>query len=547
MSGKRQHRHTALKVPGAVGLALRQLRADPWTSVLLTVLVAITTCVATVGPRVLADLNSRQLDYTLSSLSVLQRDIRTTQTIQSADFGGYDGTPITFEGPNDTWAPMREGLDRLRDDQPEPLRSIMQPGQFYVDVDQPMPGPDDSASDIAEYTVQFRVDPRLEDLVTVTEGDWPARSVPVQGILNDQEEDPVDPKNVAPLDVVVNQETADGLVWEVGDVRAVGEQQVRLSGIFTADDPEAAHWAQSPFGADFGTFFDGDRGTLGTATAYLAPGNPGIVVPGSSREIHAWFTLDASAVVSDDVQALTAEIGALTAGTVTVIDSAQSDPLDAVVDFRPRFGTEIFDTLANVTSEQRATASIMAVSSAGPIGVTVAVFTLGATLIIHRRRTALALTRARGGSGRQLGVALAAESAALGLPAAALGYAVAGLLITSSPSASPWPEIAVAGVIGLIPVAIIAVSVAVRSRSAQGLMGRSDLGRAHVGRGGVGRGGVGRSVGAKPTRRAQGRFLAEVIVVGLAVVATWQLFDRGLTGTSAPIPCWQRPPCCWPS
>ncbi len=534
MSPTRHPRHTSRKVPGAVGLAARQLRADPWTSVLLALLVAITSCVATAGPRVLADLNSRQLDYTLNDLSVLQRDIRTTQTIEFAFFGDFDGTQITFDEPSDTWSPMREGLDRLRAEQPDPLRSIMQPGKFYVDVDQPVTGPNDPASDIAEYTVQFRVDPLLEELATLTEGDWPAAAVPVPTELTDPDAEPIDPEDLPALEVVVNQQTADRLVWAVGEERGIGQQQVRLTGTYTVDDPEAAHWAQSPFGADFGTFFDGDRGTLGTATAYLAPANPGVVVPGSSREVHAWFTLDASQVASDDVQALTSQIGGLTAGPVIVIDPALSDPDGAVVDFRPRLTTEIFNTLADVTSEQSATASIMAVSSAGPIGVTLAVFALGATLIVHRRRTALAVARARGGSARQLGVALAAESAALGLPAAALGYAVAGLLITPSPSASPWPQIAVAAVIGLIPAVIIAVSVGVRSRSAQGLVGRSDLGGAGGGRG-VGRGG-GRGVGVKPARRAQGRFLAEVIVVGLAVVATWQLFDRGLTGTNGPDP-----------
>lgn len=77
----RRHRASRAKgsgrARGAVGLALRQVRADPWASLLLAVLVTLATLLATLGPRMVTDLNSRQVDYTVRGLSVLQRDVRS--------------------------------------------------------------------------------------------------------------------------------------------------------------------------------------------------------------------------------------------------------------------------------------------------------------------------------------------------------------------------------------------------------------------------------------------------------------------------------------
>ncbi len=394
---------------------------------------------------------------------------------------------------------------------------MLEPGQFYINVADPIPGPNDPDSAIADYDVQFRVDPLLRDLVTLVEGDWPEASLPITNELIDDGVEATDPADLPPVEVVMTQEAAEALVWKVGNERVLGPARVRLSGTYVANDPADPHWAQSPFGADFGTFFDGDRGTQGKTAAYLAAGNPGVLFPGSSREVYTWFTLDASTVTSDDVGALSAQIGALTAAKVTLIDPATAGPDDTVRTFVPRFGTEIFDTLDDVTGQQRATASILAVISAGPIGVTLAVFALGGTLLLHRRRAALSLASARGSSRRQLGVLLGAEAALIGLPAAALGYAAAYLLITPAPSTSVGPGLAVAAAAGLIPAGIIGVST-LSGQGASMRLTRSDLG------------GSTRTSNAR--RRARARVVADAGIVAVAALATWQLFDRGLTGAA---------------
>src|SRR5699024_8259117 len=86
------------------------------------------------------------------------------------------------------------------------------------------------------------------------------------------------------------------------------------------------------------------------------------------------------------------------------------------------FGTEVLSTFADLSRQQRATASILAVVAAGPIGVALAVFALAARLISSRRQPALALASARGGSFAQVRGAMLLEGLALGIPAAIGGH-----------------------------------------------------------------------------------------------------------------------------
>ncbi|MBA2696472.1 MAG: hypothetical protein H0U62_11700, partial [Actinobacteria bacterium] len=500
---------------------MRQLREDPWTSILLAVLVAIMTLLATLGPRLLTDLNARQLDYTVTGLSVLQRDIRATETIEPAPLPLTGGSTFTFTAPTDTWALVNEGLRRVRARQPEPLRSVLQPGRFYVDVDTAVTGPDDPDSDIASYALQFRVDPLLSEVATLEEGDWPKATLPDTDILIEANDEPIDPDDALPVEIALNQTSAERLVWEVGEERDIGFLSIRLAGIYTADDPASSHWQQSPFGADLGTFFDGNIGITAKATAYLAPGNPGALIPGSARNVHAWFSVDASDVSSDDVSALTAQIGAFTVAEVTVVDPELASPQNAMRDFRPRFLTEISGTLRDVAAEQRATASILAVISAGPIGVAASLFALGGTLLVSRRRGTVGLATARGSSVRQVGGVLMAEGGVLGLLAATIGYAVAGLIQPPSPSAATWPPIVVAVGMGLSPAVAIGIAI-LASGARSGLRAtRSDLGSSR-----------------RRGRTAKVRIVTEVAVLAVAALATWQLLERGLgdiTGEEAQI------------
>jgi putative ABC transport system permease protein len=487
-------------VPGAAGLAWRQLRADPWVSLVLALLVALVGCVATIWPRAVLDMDTRQVDYSLGELSALRRDVSATFVVTDVPVAGSAGEPGVFDEPEVTWAPLVEGLERVRGVQPEPLRSLLQEGRFTVDIPGLRRAPSDPDSDIRFADLQYRVDPALPDLVTLVEGDWPAATSPWDITAAGEPVEPADPAQ----EILLSADAAEQLVWQVGEERQVANAPLtRLSGTYEPRDPDDPHWQHSPYGAELATFFDGNVGTTARAAAYLAPGNPGSLPLTGSRQFRLWFPLAAADVPGDQVGELTAQLNGLTAAETPVTPGPAPDNA-LVPELTVRFSSEVFDTLSDLAAGQRATASVLAVVVAGPVGVALAVVALGARLIVQRRRTALALTLARGGSDRQVRTVLAAEGAALGLPAAALGYVAAGLVV---PGTTGWPEWLLTVLVGLVPAVALALSPMSSALREQ----RSDLG----------------------TTRSRARWVVEVAVVALAALAVWRLLDRGPAGVGA--------------
>lgn len=485
------------RVPGATGLAWRQLRADPWVSLVLALLVTLVSGVATIWPRAVLDMDTRQVDYSLGELSALRRDVSATFVVTDVPVAGSAGEPGVFDEPEVTWAPLVTGLERVRASQPEPLRSLLQQGRFTVDIPGIRRAPSDPDSDIRFVDLQYRVDPALPGLVRIVEGDWPAATAPWGLSASGEPVEPADPAQ----EILLSADASEQLRWEVGEERQMANAPLtRLAGTYEPLDADDPHWLHSPYGAELATFFDGNVGTTARAAAYLAPGNPGSLPFTGSREFRLWFPLAAADVPGDQVGELTAQLNGLTAAETAVTPVGAPD--DALVpELTVRFSSEVFDTLTDLATGQRATASVLAVVVAGPVGVAIAVFALGARLVVQRRRATLALTLARGGSDRQLRGVLAAEGAALGLPAAALGYAGAGLVV---PASTGWPEWVLALLIGLVPAAALALSPTPSSLGEE----RSDLG----------------------TTRSRVRWVVEVAVVALAALAVWRLLDRGLAG-----------------
>ncbi len=138
--------------------------------------------------------------------------------------------------------------------------------------------------------------------------------------------------------------------------------------------------------------------------------------------------------------------------------------------------------------QRRTSTAVVSLVAAGMLGVTLAVLTLAARLVVERRRRSLSLLVARGGSSRQVVAVSLVEGSLLGLPAAGLGAAVATWSVPGEPGAAGW---ALPVVLGLAPVLLLPVLAAVGTRDggAQGLRGRrrdSDTGLAAI-RSGSGR------------------------------------------------------------
>ncbi|GAA5164544.1 hypothetical protein GCM10023341_19710 [Ornithinimicrobium tianjinense] len=488
-------------------MAWRQLATDPVVSVGLALLVAVVSFLLTAAPRALEDVNGRQLSQDLSELSAQQRDVT----------GGWGTTvelPVgTEEDPgrvDDPWAPFREGAERIRADQPEPLRSLLAPAQMFTRGTTRLGHVPSVESGYYEAQITLYADPDLQDLVDVVAGEWPASALPGGpgggGTATDGS-----PARRGPdlpmgqfLPVLVLDQAAEEMHWEVGDELA---GSLRISGLYRPKDPDDPRWQHVDNGTTMGVLADPNKGEMGTVTAYLNPLSRGYIGQPTSVRTEVWYPVSVEGVSAAglDTTLLRRQLTGMIAEQHVLVE--QGDPALGYLegDQIPSFTTGLTGVLDQTVRQQRATASLLAVVAAGPLGVAVAVTLLAARLVVQRRRPTLALVLARGASPTQLRWLVAAEGALLGVPAALLGHLAAVQVL---PGGSRWWEWLVTAVVGAAP----ALALAVTLEDASLLQERRDL---------------------TASSRSRWRWVAEVGVVVLAALATWRLLDRGTRGDAA--------------
>lgn len=491
---------TALPVAGGARLALRQVRTDPWMSLLLALLVAVVTCLATLWPRVAEDISTRQVGYVVAQLSPLQRDL--TSSTSATLFLPRGATSLDYPDAASTWRVYTTALEDLRAEQPEPLRSALGSAELIVDVGASVPAePPHPDSDLASLVVQPRVDPFLEQYARLVEGSWPRvtfSSLPEQG---------GGPGNASTdihtPEVVLDRASAERLRWTVGQEY----EGLLLVGTIEPIDPADPHWAHSP-GHALSVYFDGDTGNEGSVAAYLASANPGTLGDPTRDVLSLWYPLSGQGIRADQVEQLARQLNGAASKPATLADGGQA-PVPGTrtqfietQDVEAKFDTGTLPALASLAEAQRATDSVLAVVATGPLGVMAATAVLGAGLVVLRRRPGLALLTARGGSRLQIRAVLAVEGLLLGIPAAALGYLVATLI---RPVSTGSAELVVAALIGLLPAVALVLTSGPRSLRAT----RSDLGLWSL---------------------STARWVAEVLLIAVAVVATRGLLARGLSG-----------------
>lgn len=504
-------RHSQTRLPSRAGIALRGLLADPWPSLLLVLLVALVACATTLWPRYILDMNSRQLPYRVSSLSAQQRDL---SAVWSASI--VPAPNQTYTSAEETWGSLLDGLEQTRQAQPEPLRSMMQPGQFFIDLggDEVTRRPPEG-TEFAQVAIENRIDPLLPEHVDLVSGQWP------EIVLNPSPQLPAEaiPEGTAsgPVQVLLLDQAAQELNLEAGDQFGIDEESEHadylITGTFAAKDPEEPRWEHMPNSISVGRLFSGDRGLTGLVTAYLPPASPGSTGPITTNSMQLFYPLDAESVRGDEVDTVTAQLIALSSTQQDL--RLPDDPADFDTQInspginlsqppvRTTFSTEVLSTFESLSQQQRATASILAVVAAGPTGVALAVFALAARLITSRRQATLALAAARGASRTQTRGVMALEGLLVGAPAAVVGHFAADLV---NPGASGWGEWVWVALVGLAPAVLLATTASTADRSSR------------------------RDLRSRAVSRV--RLLVEVVVLALAGVAVWRLFDRGLTGVT---------------
>lgn len=498
-------------------LARRQLRTSWGATAALGVVAFLAAGVLSTAPRAVATMHADQVVYETATASGLARDvISVTGSIpgQALNGGFYDPGSIGTDVPAEPdWNPFVENLDAVRAESPEPLRSAMGAPLFHVTSTEPAYTDPERSSDLAEAKVFLRTAPDLAEHAELVEGRWPtATAGPV--FVGDEQSISQPAERAPAFEVAVSRAVAETYGWELGGrydnlagsgVIALAGRYPSLvvTGIFETGDPDADYWVHHALGARASVIADPNRGLLGTATAYV---DPAMITPLTLgvAETRVWYPVSTDGLTAADVPGLLAQMNGQSAKTF-LVPAGPDDPTP--LQLRPT--SRLTEILESLLAQRTGVDAIVAVLAVGPLGATVAVLALGARLVVDRRRSALALLRARGASGTQVRLLMGGEGLAVGLGSAAAGFA-AGLVLSAAVGVDAPVTVAqvlLAVAAGVAP----AVALALATSPAGLRPTRADL---------------------APRSRSRVRWVLEVLVVAGAALAAWLLLSRGVVAGS---------------
>jgi putative ABC transport system permease protein len=473
-------------------LLRRHLRTGWGTALVLALVTVLTAGAATAATRAIGEMRSEQVTYATEQLSPQRRDLASRSAVVPG--GGVSATDaVTSEPgaepavpPEPRWDEFLDGMVRLRDDLPQPLRDVVGDPSFAVSSretrTEPVPG-----SGIQVPQVVMRASVRMTQDLRLVEGGWPVATPVLTGFNG--------PEGDEPVQVVLSRPAAETLGWELGGTYAVDVWKfppLRVVGLTEPVDPDASTWYHQPFGRDAQVGTTPDGATIATAAVYVDPAMIGSLAFREPRT-ELWYPVVVEGVESDDVAALADQVRGLTHETFEVLPG---DP----VTLQAR--TSLSDVLDELLRDRVTTDAILAVLVVGPLGALGAVMVLAARLVVERRRSALAVLLARGATATRLRLLVATEGLAVGLPAAVVGVLL-GLLVR--PGAVTGTQVLWAAAAALAPA--VAAAAATVPRSLRG--GRRDLA-------------TGQSRGWRRT--------AELAVIGVAALAVVLLARRGVVG-----------------
>ncbi len=460
---------------GTPGLLARHTASGIVGSVLVAVLVAVTVFSAALAPRALARLGSEELRHTLAEMSPVLRDLRGLGQIGLLT--GMDGAPV-----DEVLGPTDRAVDRAREFLPLPLRDLAGDPQWVArsasdDADLP--------PDAAQVTFSAKLAVDLDWLsrVRMVDGAEPAAWT---GSDSDPDADP-------PLEVALDADSAAELGLEVGNEVGYGALDLVIAGLYEPRDAADPDWLHTSDLA--GPSVDEEPGVIPTvrATAYVAPESAGgLTVTLMNGALTAWVPIDASGIDYADA--------ALIATQTREAFAADSElPNGGRLGFSTRFADAIDVIVARVVTAS----ALLALSLSGLLGVLLAVFALGVSSIVERRRPALSLARARGAGDAQVRGAMVLEGLVISVPTAALAVAAAVAVIPDAAGAESWA----------LPV-VVATSVPVLFGLLSGARALSDR-RSDL-----------RVRGGRP------RLVIELVVIGLAVLSLYLLARRGIVASA---------------
>ncbi|MFD9795907.1 FtsX-like permease family protein [Streptomyces sp. NPDC059070] len=313
------------------------------------------------------------------------------------------------------------------------------------------------------------------------------------------------PSGAATAQAAVTAATAKALHIKPGSVLHLpgahsGEVTVTVTGIVEPLKPSASYWAtasvlhqpqlvpQVPGQPDAPRYWYAGLlvGDESAATLLNTAGAP---------ELYADIAPDTAAMTARGLAALTASVAAVEGGPTLAEIRGQLGG-EAVVN------TQLDAVFAQFSAVRDSIGPVVAVASFGTATVAGVVLLMAGGLATARRGAELTLLRARGGSLRGIGARLAAETAVVVLPAAALGLGLAVLVIRSG---RLGPALLAVAVVAAVSTLALPVRAMLAHRTVRSAADRADL------------------VRVRPSRR---RTVAELTLLVLAVGAVVALRRR---------------------
>ncbi len=416
-------------------LVARQVRSDRGVAVLLALVVlaavGLTTAALRLTDRAAADdvraavlgMDPARRDAT--GVLDMAPDTRLPDVLPgalaeaAAPLGGLAGTPV--------WA-LRAG----------PLTAPGRPGTENV------------------FTV--RLGSGWQDRVRVAEGRLPEGAQEVPPIRPQAPGEQFRPLVV--LDVALTRAAAKAMSLRLGQLVDVqpwsayvgSDLRLRLVGLLEPVDAADPFWADEQYALAPRVTFRDPRTTI-DGTVFAATGALGVLARDvyTGPRLRLRVPLVPSAVAARPPAQVVDALRRLNAGLVPVTPEAGG----------VRLASGLVTVLEDQTARRRPLEAVTAVLVAVLLAAAVGALLLAARLLVHRRRTALALARARGASARQLLGVLAAEGLLLGVPPAVLAVVLARLVPDGGvPGGAGGWRLALAVAVALTPAVALAAAAA---------------------------------------------------------------------------------------
>ncbi|WP_425276314.1 ABC transporter permease [Streptomyces carpinensis] len=309
------------------------------------------------------------------------------------------------------------------------------------------------------------------------------------------------------VEAAVTAETARNLHVKVGSVVHVPAVSrpplaVRVTGILDPREPGGAYWATEPLlrtPALARVPGNGDPMYYWLGALLLPPEAAPALLATDGQPVRYWQVApDTGALHARDLARLKSAVASLESGPGLGQVRAVTDPAAAAA-------TDLDDVLTAYDRLSSGIGPLVAVAAFGSATVAGVVLLMAGGLAADRRRTELALLRARGASLRGLAGRLLAETAVVAVPAGAVGLAVA---LLAFPGARRLPALLAAGTVTAVACATLPLRAAITHRAVRVHGPRED------------------TASVRPSRR---RTVAELTLLLIAAGAVEALRRRGVT------------------